>query len=108
MKKYQIIGGQYEHRYYGESDTLRGARIIATKNIEHWDNWQGLKKPSIYLAEDVIETISYGSITIPDGQKIRVPSIRIRLKSVEMVTITRLKRLFCARILSLHARANAD
>lgn len=73
MKKYQIIGGQYESCWYGESDSLRGAKIISTRNEEYWDNWQGWHKPSIYLAEDVEETESVGRITTRDGVIIRVP-----------------------------------
>lgn len=66
MKKYQVIGGQYHHYNHGESDTLHGAKIIATKNIEHWDNWQGWHKPSIYLAEDtVIVDGFYGTQRVP-------------------------------------------
>ena len=73
MKRYQIIGGQYETSWKGESDTLRGAKIIATRNQEYWDNWQGWRKPSIYNAEDVVEIESKGRITTPDGMKIRIP-----------------------------------
>ena len=73
MKKYQIIGGQYESHWYGESDSLRGARCIATRNNEYWDNWQGWHKPCIYAAEDVVETESKGRITTRDGVIIRVP-----------------------------------
>lgn len=73
MKKYQIIGGQYESRHYEESNTLRGARRIATKHVEYWDNWQGWHKPCIYYAEDVIEVPSKGRITTQDDILIRVP-----------------------------------
>lgn len=34
MKKYQVIGGQYESKWYGESDSLRGAKCIATRHQE--------------------------------------------------------------------------
>ena len=74
MKKYQIIGGQYESRWIGESDTLRGARCIATRHMEYRDNWQGWRKPCIYLASDVREIESKGRITTPDGCIIRVPA----------------------------------
>ena len=50
MKKYQVIGGQYESCWIGESDSLHGAKIIATRNMEYWDNWQGWHKPCIYRA----------------------------------------------------------
>lgn len=73
MKKYQVIGGQYESHWYGESDSLRGARCIATRNKEYWDNWQGWHKPEIYAAEDVVEIESKGRITTRDGVMIRVP-----------------------------------
>lgn len=73
MKKYQVIGGQYEPCWYGESDTMRGARCIATRHMEYWDNWQGWHKPCIYAAEDVKEIVSKGRITTRDGLTIRVP-----------------------------------
>lgn len=73
MKKYQVIGGQYESHWYGESDTLRGAKCIATRNEEYWDNWQGWHKPRIYEAKDVVEIESRGRITSHDGAIIRVP-----------------------------------
>lgn len=73
MKKYQVIGGQYESYYYGESDSLHGAKIIAGKNKEYWDNFQGWHKPHIYKAEDVREIESKGRITSYDGQTIRIP-----------------------------------
>ena len=55
MKQYQIIGGQYFSVWYGESDSLHGAKVIAGKHKEHWDNWQGWRKPDIYGADDVTE-----------------------------------------------------
>lgn len=73
MKKFQIIGGQYEPYWYGESDTLRGARCIATHHMENWDNWNGWHKPFIYAAEDVVEVESKGRITTFDGATIRIP-----------------------------------
>lgn len=73
MKAYQIIGGQYEKRWYGESDSLRGARVIAGKNKEYWDNWQGWQKPKIYKAEDCEEIETEGWITVPDGTKMIIP-----------------------------------
>lgn len=73
MKKYQVVGGQYESKWYGESDSLRGAKCIATRHQEYWDNWQGWHKPAIYLASDVVEIVSKGRITSYDGTIIRVP-----------------------------------
>lgn len=72
MKKYQVIGGQYEQYWYGESDSLRGAKSIATKHMEFWDNHAGWHKPGIYLAEDVQEVEAHGYITHRDGEMIRV------------------------------------
>ena len=73
MKKYQVIGGQYEPRYYGESDSLHGARIIAGKHKEYFDNWQGWHTPNIYSAEDVEQVTARGYITHRDGETIRRP-----------------------------------
>lgn len=52
MKKYQVIGGECVHVWYGESDTLRGAKNIATRNREYWSNWQGWRTPKVYNASD--------------------------------------------------------
>ena len=49
---YVVIGGQYRYFCHGEYKTLRAAQIAATKNVEYWDNWQGLKTPKIYKIED--------------------------------------------------------
>lgn len=73
MKKYQVIGGQYEPHWYGESDSLRGAKIIAGKHKEYWDNWQGWHTPSVYLAEDCKVIEAHGMITVPDGIETIVP-----------------------------------
>ena len=73
MKKYQVIGGQYESIWYGESDSLLGAKRIATKHEEYWDNWQGWHTPKIYLAEDTKRIESSGRITTRDGEMITVP-----------------------------------
>lgn len=72
-KKYQIIGGQYETRNYGESDSLEYAKRIARRNPEYWDNWQGWHIPKIYRTEDTEEIITRGWITYNDGELLRVP-----------------------------------
>lgn len=72
MKKYQVIGGQYEQNWIGESDSLHGAKIIAGKNKEFFDNWQGWHTPSIYKAEDCEDVESRGRITTADGVTIRI------------------------------------
>lgn len=74
MKKYQVIGGQYEPYWYGESDNLTAAKRIATAHEEYWDNWQGWHKPCIYAAEDCTIVKSHGMITHVDGSMICVPS----------------------------------
>lgn len=73
MKKYQIIGGQYEYKWYGESDSIRGAKCIATRHVEYWDNWQGWHKPLIYKSDDIVEIVSKGRFTSFDGEIIRIP-----------------------------------
>ena len=50
--KYYVIGGQYAYYLHGGAPTLIGAKRLATKSMEYWDNWQGWHKPSIYKAED--------------------------------------------------------
>ena len=49
---YYAIGGQYYYHCYGGAVTLTGAKRIASKNAEYWDNWQGWHIPCIYSAED--------------------------------------------------------
>lgn len=72
MKKYQVIGGQYEQYWYGETDSLHAAKLMSTANEEYWDNWQGWHKPGIYLADDVAEIVSQGNVIARDGSIIRV------------------------------------
>lgn len=40
MKKqnFAIIGGQYAFYCYGFTPTLTGAKRLARKNLEYWDN----------------------------------------------------------------------
>lgn len=68
MKKnnYYVIGGQYQHYCYGSVPTLLGAKRLAKKRIEYWDNWQGFHVPSVYKAEDVVECENaYGVTFVP-------------------------------------------
>ena len=53
--KYVVIGGQYVFWAYGSTPTLLGAKRLAAKCVEYWDNWQGWHVPAIYRAEDVRE-----------------------------------------------------
>lgn len=71
--KYFVIGGQYESYCYGGTPTLIGAKRLATKNMEYWDNWQGWHKPRIYRSEDTTIITACGWITYTDGEEIRVP-----------------------------------
>lgn len=52
MKEYVVIGGQYGYFCYGSCESLHQAKILATKNQEYWDNWQGWHTPSIYKSDD--------------------------------------------------------
>lgn len=72
---YYVIGGQYESYCYGGTPTLIGAKRLANKNKEYWDNWQGWHTPEIYKAEDTEVIESSGRITTYDGQEIRVPKL---------------------------------
>ena len=49
---FYVIGGQYRPICYGGTPTLIGAKRLANKCAEYWDNWQGWKTPPIYRAED--------------------------------------------------------
>ena len=67
MKKeinYYVIGGQYESYCYGGTPTLIGAKRLANKNKEYWDNWQGWNVPRIYAAEDTVEIDNNGTMEI--------------------------------------------
>ena len=70
---YYVIGGQYERYCYGGTPTLIGAKRLANKNKEYWDNWQGWHTPAIYRAEDTQIVESKGLITTRDGVTLRVP-----------------------------------
>ena len=72
LKQYQVIGGQYEQFWYGQSDSLRGAKIIANRNNELWDNWQGWHTPAIYRAEDCMLRECNGMLTKRDGVRMVV------------------------------------
>lgn len=63
VKKFAVIGGQYEFYFYGFCDTLEGAKRLASRNIEYWDNWQGWNYPRIYRAEDVVEVENFYGVT---------------------------------------------
>lgn len=75
MKKnnFYVIGGQYESHCYGGAPTLIGAKRLANKNAEYWDNWQGWHTPAIYRAEDTKLIKAHGWITVPNGATVRVP-----------------------------------
>lgn len=65
-KGYAVIGGQYQSFCYGFAKTLLGAKRLASKHCEYWDNWQGLHTPKIYAAEDVMEVENfYGATYAP-------------------------------------------
>ena len=49
---YYVVGGQYKYICYGWCKTLLGAKRLARKNQEYWDNWAGWHTPSVYEACD--------------------------------------------------------
>lgn len=62
MKKamnYFVIGGQYQSYCYGAVPTLAGAKRVATKHEEYWDNWNGWHTPVIYAASDVVKAENF-------------------------------------------------
>jgi hypothetical protein len=64
---YTVIGGQYSRINYGTTATLTAAKRLAAKNAEFWDNFQGWKKPAIYINYDA-ETSVYPDY-VWDGKK---------------------------------------
>lgn len=53
VNKYAVIGGQYQAYFYGFAPTLHAAKLLASRNAEYWDNWQGWHVPAVYNAADV-------------------------------------------------------
>lgn len=51
--KFCVIGEQYFPVHYGDAPTLLGAKRLAGKNLEYWDNWLGWHVPAVYRIEDV-------------------------------------------------------
>ena len=63
---YYVIGGQYQGFNCGGTPTLLGAKRLAGKNEEYWDNWAGWHRPDIYAAEDCEEVTNfYGTQMLP-------------------------------------------
>lgn len=73
INNYYVIGGQYESFCYGGTPTLIGAKRLANKSKEYWDNWKGWHTPRIFRAEDTEMIESKGHVTTRDGVKIRIP-----------------------------------
>lgn len=73
MNSYYVIGGQYEYFNHGGAETLLGAKRLAAKSEEYWDNWQGWHRPAIYAAEDCHEGKNfYGEQILPNRDAIPV------------------------------------
>lgn len=95
MKKYQIIGGQYESIWYGESDSLLGAKQIASRHVEFWDNYRSWNVPKIYLSDHTEEIESHGRILTSDGERIIVPTgdpYAVKVGGVWYITISYWRR----------------
>ena len=59
--RFCVIGGQHEYVCYGGAPTYTGAKRMAAKNTERWDNRRGICRPAIHKAEDTTEIdISFG------------------------------------------------
>lgn len=65
--EYCVIGGQYAMYNYGTVRTLLGAKRLATKRIELWDNWQGWHKPRIYRLEDCVSANTFYGVQLIPG-----------------------------------------
>ena len=52
--RFYVIGGQYQAFNHGGTPTLLGAKRLAKKCEEYWDNWQGFHVPSIYAAKGLL------------------------------------------------------
>lgn len=72
---YYVIGGQYMDINYGGTETLLGAKRLATKCTEYWDNFQGWHKPRVFKAEDCVLGKSYfGTNLYPKANAVPVAS----------------------------------
>ena len=77
-KNFAVIGGQYAVFCYGFTPTLTGAKRLARKNLEYWDNWQGWHAPKIYKAEDVEKVTNfYGDTYAPKDGALPVKVARV-------------------------------
>lgn len=59
QKNYYVIGGQYLYLCHGTASTLIGAKRLATKCVEYWENCQSFRYPKIYEAKDIQEITSF-------------------------------------------------
>ena len=73
MRKYVVIGGQYEPHYYGTFNSVKEAKRVADSHEEYWDNWNGFHVPKIYNYDDTEPYVTKGWITYYDGTEIRIP-----------------------------------
>lgn len=66
-ENFYVIGGQYYAYCYGPSETLAGAKRLAGKHDEYWDNWCGWHRPAIYKADDCVlaNTQFHGEQMVP-------------------------------------------
>lgn len=76
---YYVIGGQYEAYCHGWARTLLGAKRLARKSQELWDNWQGWHTPDIYAAEDCTSANTFhGEDIVPDVERNALPVAQYR------------------------------
>lgn len=73
MKNYQVIITLREIIWVGESDSLHGAKCIAARHREYYDNGRTVYTPSIYDACDVWETGTIPPFGTGEPLKCRTP-----------------------------------
>ena len=87
--KYCVIGGQYASYCYGCTPTILGAKRLAGQHDEHWDNWQGWHRPSIYRIEDTeIVNNFYGEQRAPKEYGVVPIAVYFNDKWHDSATIT--------------------
>lgn len=75
MKKYVVLGGEYQWEYYGEYDSLLDAQAVCMSYEEFWDDIKETRSPRIYLSSQIIsiEKSRFGGYNVKFIDIIEIP-----------------------------------